>query len=305
MNRRLIEKLKFPESIRIPYFGGVSYRFFSRMDNKAIVNATIPANPLNQESRDIIVTASLTSFPARIDYVHLAIKSLMLQSYKPDRIILWLANEQFPDHNLPKSLTDLESYGLEIKWCDNLYGHKKYYYCIAQQKENEVVITFDDDIIYPIDCIKRLVAKHREYPDCLVCERAQAVPKKKDNFYNVGRWDTISDIALKRPSYSVCPSTGGGYLIPYGAYPQHMLNKELILKYAPKNDDMWCMFMAAENKVRFIKTRKYHKIFTLVNESQAVSLAQQNVIQNGSKIDFIKLKEAYPEAYKRIITDRT
>lgn len=303
MNRRLTEKLKFPESIRIPYFGGVSYRFFSKLDNKSIAKSQIPTEPLNKEQRDIILTASLTSFPARIDYVHLAIKSLMLQSYQPDRIILWLANEQFPDHVLPENLTDLEKHGLEIKWCDNLYGHKKYFYCIQEQKENEVIITFDDDIIYPIDCIKRLVAKHREYPNCLVCERAQAIPKTKEYFYNVGRWDTISNIALNAPSHSVCPSTGGGYLIPYGAYPQHMLSKELILKYALKNDDMWCMFMAAENNTPFIKTRKYHKTFTVVQGSQVVNLGEQNILQNESEIDFIKLKEAYPEAYRRILTD--
>ena len=289
----------------MPYFGGVLYRYFTKLDNKIIAESEIPAQPLNREKRDILVTASLTSFPARIEYVHLAIKSLMQQSYKPDRIILWLANAQFPDRTLPKNLTDLENYGLEIKWCDDLYGHKKYFYCIQQQKENEVVITFDDDIIYPIDAIKRLVAKHREFPRCLVCERAQSVPKRSNDFYNVGRWDTISNVALKTPSYSVCPSTGGGYLIPYGAYPQHMLDKELILKYALKNDDMWCMFMAAENKVRFIKTRKYHRSFTVINASQSVSLGQQNILQSNSEADFRKLKEAYPEAYGRILSDRT
>lgn len=305
MNRRLTEKLKIPESIRVPYFGGVLYRYLTKLDNKLIVESEIPAQPLNQETRDIIVTASLTSFPARIDYVHLAIKSLMQQSYKPDRIILWLAEDQFPNHVLPQSLTDLEAYGLEIKWCDNLYGHKKYFYSIQQQKENEVIITFDDDIIYPIDCIKRLVAKHRQHPNCLICERAQSLPQNKDNFYNVGRWDTISDVALKKPSHSVCPSTGGGYLIPYGAYPRHMLDKDLLTKYALKNDDMWCMFMAAENGVRFIKTRKYHKSFSVIGQSQSVSLASQNVVLNESQADFLALQDAYPQAYNRIISDLT
>lgn len=303
MNRRIIEFLKIPESIRIPYFGGVSYRFFSKLENKIVSACKIPEEPLNKEKRDIFVTASLTSFPARIEYVHLAIKSLMLQSYKPDRIVLWLANEQFSDHILPENLTNLEKYGLEIKWCDDLYGHKKYFYCIKEQKENEVVITFDDDIIYPIDCIKRLIAKHKQYPGCLVCERAQTVPRNKRISYNVGRWDTISDIALKKPSNSVCPSTGGGYLIPYNSYPIKMLDKDLIRKYALKNDDMWCMFMAAENSVKFIKTRKYHRIFSPVLGSQISSLSVVNVLQNGSENDFVKLKKAYPDAYRRIFSN--
>ena len=36
---------------------------------------------------------SLTSFPARYDTLHLTLKSLMGQSVRPDRVILWLAEE--------------------------------------------------------------------------------------------------------------------------------------------------------------------------------------------------------------------
>lgn len=304
LNRRLTEKLKFPESIRIPYFGGVSYRFFSKLDNKSIAKSQIPAGPLNKEQRNIIVTASLTSFPARIDYVHLAIKSLMLQSYKPDRIILWLANEQFPDHQLPKNLTDLEKYGLEIKWCEDLYGHKKYFYCISEQKENEVVITFDDDIIYPIDCIKRLMSKHQKYPHCLICERAQAIVYKKDgSLENPGRWSVISNVGVKKPSYSLNPSPGGGCLIPYKAFYKDTYDKEVICELAYKNDDLWYMFMAAQNGTRTVKTRKYHKIFSLVSGSQTVQMATENVVGNKN-VEIMKiLASHYPKAYNRILTD--
>lgn len=305
MNRRIIEFLKIPESIRIPYFGGVSYRFFSKLENKIVSACKIPEEPLNKEKRDIFVTASLTSFPARIEYVHLAIKSLMLQSYKPDRIVLWLANEQFPDHILPENLTNLEKYGLEIKWCDDLYGHKKYFYCIKEQKENEVVITFDDDIIYPIDCIKRLIATHKQYPGCLVCERAQAIIYDKNGeLENPGKWNVISDVGVKKPSYSLNPSPGGGCLIPYKAFYKDAFDEKIICELAYKNDDLWYMFMVAQNKVKTVKTRKYHKIFTLITGSQAVQMATENVIGNKN-IEIMKiLAKHYPQAYNRIVTDK-
>ena len=304
MNRRFIEKLKLPESIRIPYFAGLSYRYFSRLENKIIRKCKIPEMPLNKEPRDIFVTATMTSFPARIEQVHIAIKSLMLQSYKPDRIILWLADEQFPERVLPETLTELTEYGLEIRWCDDLCGHKRYYYCISEQKENEVVITFDDDIIYPIDCIKRLMAKHKQYPDCLVCERAQAVAYKENGeLENAGRWTTISNVGVKDPSYSLNPSPGGGCLIPYGAFHKDVCNKELICSLVYKNDDLWYMFMAVENGTRIIKTRKYHKIFSLVEDSQTVQLATENVLGNRYVEVMKLLAERYPNAYKRILTD--
>lgn len=304
LSRRMIEKLKIPESIRVPYFGGLFFRHFSKLENKKVSECEIPAQPLNRQRRDITVTASMTSFPARIECVHLAIKSLMLQSYKPDRIVLWLANEQFPDRALPQSLTELEKYGLEIRWCDDLYGHKKYYYCITEQKENEVVITFDDDIIYPVDCIKRLIAKHREFPGCLVCERAQAFKKGKDGCVeNPGRWDVISDVGVKTPSYSLNPSPGGGCLIPYGAFYKDAYDKKIICDLAYKNDDLWYMFMAAQNGTRTIKTRKYHKIFSLIAGSQTVQMATENVIGNKNIAIMRGLIDSYPAAWERICKD--
>ena len=39
------------------------------------------------------VIVSLTSYPARFDTIHLCIKSLMYQTIKPDKIILWLGSD--------------------------------------------------------------------------------------------------------------------------------------------------------------------------------------------------------------------
>lgn len=97
------------------------------------------------------------------------------------------------------------------------------------QQPDEVIITFDDDIIYPVDAIKRLMDKHIQYPDCIVCERAQAIDYEKDGtLKNPGRWKTISKIGCKQPSYSLNPSPGGGCLIPYnGFYKDAKMQRKL------------------------------------------------------------------------------
>ena len=305
MNRKLIEVLKIPEEVRVPVLGGISYKLLSKLDNKALDKAKIPDDALNHEKRDVFVTLSLTSYPARIGFVHKAIKSLMLQSYKPDRIVLFLANEQFPDKKLPDELTSLTKHGLEIKWCEDLYGHKKYYYCISEQKENEVVITFDDDIIYSPDTVKRLIKTHKKYPDCLVCERAQAIDYEKDGtLKNPGRWKALSSVGVKTPSFSLNPSPGGGCLIPYKGFYKDAYDTEKIRSLAYKNDDLWYMFMAAENGTRIIKTEKYHKTFTLIENSQEFQMAFENVIGDKNMVIMENLAKEYPTAYKRIITDK-
>ena len=109
MNREFLEALKIPETIRIPFLGGKWYQYLTKLENKSIREEALPENPLNTEKREKKIIATLTTYPARINCVHLAIKSIMLQTYKPDRIILWLADSQFPNRVLPKELTDLEN----------------------------------------------------------------------------------------------------------------------------------------------------------------------------------------------------
>ena len=47
-----------------------------------------------KKRRDDSIIVSMTTFPARIGYVHLAIKSLLNQTVSPRKIILWLAKDQ-------------------------------------------------------------------------------------------------------------------------------------------------------------------------------------------------------------------
>lgn len=302
MNRNITEFFKIPESIIIRFFGGIWYRLLVNAENRALLKDRIPQQPLNTEPREEVIIASMTSYPARIPFVHLAIKSLMLQSYKPDRIILWLAEEQFPDKTLPDELTALTAHGLEIIWMHDIYGHKKYFYPVMNQKENEVVITFDDDIIYPIRCIERLMKTHKAFPGCLVCERGQTI--NRDNLKNPGRWITLSDVGVKTPTYSMNPSPGGGCLIPFGAFYKDAQNEEIIRKLAYKNDDLWYMFMCAQNGTRMIKTRKYHRSFTTVAGSQVEQMATENVLGNKNVEIMEGLIAAYPQAWERICTDK-
>ena len=113
-----------------------------------------------KKRRDDSIIVSMTTFPARIGYVHLAIKSLLNQTVSPGKIILWLAKDQFQDVEIPQQLRALCTYGLEIRFCDaDLFAHKKYYYAMRAFPE-QIIVTYDDDIIYPEDSLEKLLAMH-------------------------------------------------------------------------------------------------------------------------------------------------
>lgn len=57
------------------------------------------------------VTVSLTSYGDRVYSVCYVIYSILMQSVQPNRIILWLSEQEYNDENLPQSLKDLRSRG--------------------------------------------------------------------------------------------------------------------------------------------------------------------------------------------------
>lgn len=135
---------------------------------------------LNKIKRDQKIIVSLTSYPKRIDTIWLTITSLFKQSMKPDLIVLWLAKSQFKTlDDLPESLKRLQKYGLQIKLCDDLKSHKKYYYALKEFNE-DIVILADDDMFYPNDTVETLYKMHLKYPMDICTMSAQYIGSNHD-----------------------------------------------------------------------------------------------------------------------------
>jgi hypothetical protein len=100
--------LRFFEKSTQNFFG----KYLNKTENKNHYG-------LNTENREVKYIVSLTSFPARIEMVWITVESLLRQNFKPDAIILWLTNQEFPDKKIPESLMRMQAKGLEIRYCDN------------------------------------------------------------------------------------------------------------------------------------------------------------------------------------------
>ena len=76
----------------------------------------VKTSGITDKKRSPEVIVSLTSFPARINSVEKTIRTLLTQTLKPDRVILWLAEEQFhnKENDLPRQLLALKNFGLDI-----------------------------------------------------------------------------------------------------------------------------------------------------------------------------------------------
>ena len=262
-------------------FRHYKYIVLSTIANWLITRAKVQKS-IDNVYRNKKITASLTTFPARIEQVRYAILSIILQTERPDRIILWLAREQFPEETVPDNLRDLCQYGLEIRFCDDLRSHKKYYYALQEQNRDEVVITFDDDIIYHPHTIERLIKKHNEFPDCIVCSQVHVMTFQRDGSikpYN--QWDSYQE-GMFNPNVDFMPLTGSGCLYPYKTMPNITFDKHKIRNYAFSADDLWIGYLARITNVKICIVDNPARIFSVVKSSQVQHLGQINCIEDGN-----------------------
>lgn len=298
-----MEKIRWPYEWRkkeacqgiIPHFGGMQYRWDRLMENAFIHFCPLPESGINTKHRDEKVVVSLTSFPARIAQCYYSIKSLMLQDYKADKIILWLADSQFKDRCIPKPFEELVQAGLTIRYCDDLRSHKKYYYALQEQNSNELVITFDDDIIYESNAISKVVKTHEKFPECIVCNRGFEMMIVDRSFLPYSTWKLCSNVGVKTPAYNIMPSTGAGCLYPYGVMPKSTFDIEAIRKNAWNADDIWMRFNSLSNGIQVVKTREKIAALCNVYGSQKEALTNINNGKNENDMVIKRLEDVFPD----------
>lgn len=258
------------------------------------------SNGHREGNSKITITASLTTFPARINEVKYAIKSIMLQTCPPNRIVLWLAESQFPAMQVPDSLLPFVGHGLEVRFCEDLRSHKKYFYALQEQKENELVITFDDDIIYHPHTIERLLEENAKRQDCVVCSLAHEITfDASGQVASYHNWKTTGD-NKNTPSRLYIPLTGSGCLYPFDALSKEAFDINKIKSLAFTADDLWIAVMIQYSNRMVCIPEKVSRVFTVVSDSQTVHLGQINCIGDGNNQVMKKLLCAYPEVFSKL-----
>ncbi len=241
---------------------------------------------------------SLTSFPPRMKTIHKAIDSLLDQTVKTDEVILWLAEEQYPQRyeDLPDTLKDYEKNGkLTIRWCDDLRPHKKYYYAMKENPD-ALIVTADDDIIYDQHALEYLLVSYLEYPECVSALRAHIISMKDGQFLPYSDWLKNPDILVNKPAMELLVTGGSGTLYPPHLLPEALFDKEAIMQTCLNADDLWLKAMELVNDVPVVLAHHDPEIKN-VEVSQKESLGSTNVHQNRNDEQLASIKTWIDEHY--------
>lgn len=215
---------------------------------------------LNLRNKDSVklenVIVSFTSFPKRIENVWKTVLSLKNQLYLPEKIILWLCEEEFPGGELPTNLRELQDELFEIRFVDtNLYSYKKFYYAFKEFPD-KIIVTVDDDVYYPDDTLKTLANEAKKYPGDIISNRVREIGFSKGNLLPYNEWK--AEGIKKRVGNLFLIGVGGVWYPPDEEYRKKTLDKEKFLSLAPFADDLWLNAIAymTKRKIRYTGYRR-------------------------------------------------
>ncbi len=191
------------------------------------------------------IIVSLTSHPKRINFVYITLNTLLNQTLKPDRIVLYLAENEFinRENDLPKSLLSLKPLGVEIKWCPNLYSYKK---LVPALKDfpGDIIVTADDDLYYDEDWLLNLYKTHLKYPDCVCAHRIVKMKINEQNKIESYPRDTHLEKKSDSPSFLYQPMGGAGCLYPPNCLYKDIFDSDKFLSLIKTHDDIYFWVMA-------------------------------------------------------------
>lgn len=225
------------------------------------------------------IIVSLTTYGKRLHDVALTIESLMLQTLKPNRIVLWL-DHSFEEKRLPHALRLQQERGLEIRFCTDVRAYKKLYPALCAFPEATIITA--DDILYEYDMVEQLVNAYLSDPQYIYAHRCHRILLGSDGKpipYNKWAWER-SFATEQQASHRLFATGCGGVLYPPKSLAKEALNEALFKEICPYADDVWWKAMALLNdtRIKMVYSHDAHGNDFLINDAiQDVGLRTINV----------------------------
>ncbi|WP_160069130.1 hypothetical protein [Sphingobacterium bovisgrunnientis] len=234
---------------------------------------------------------SLTSFGRRLmNTAPSTIKSLLDQTEKADRIILWLSYDTI----VPKDLAILEREGLEIKFCPDFKSYNKLIPALTHYP-NDILITVDDDVYYPKDWFRKTKLSYIGSPFNIHVNRAHEIKIENETLQFYKDWRFC--VTAVQKEISIFPTGVGGILYPPKSLHPDVLCSSIFSSLAPKGDDIWFWAMARLYNTKYTIVEKGYKDLVNVDPSDT-GMWINNVFHNGNDIQLIRVLQKYPKLLK-------
>jgi hypothetical protein len=263
------------------------------VNSQAELSSNFLANSNVHGRTDSSIVASLTTLKDRLDFVHTAVESVIMQTIRP-RIINLYISDTIQEKDIPYSLGRLREFGLLIHFVPDVGPHTKLIYALRDFPE-DLIFTFDDDVIYPSNTIACLLGVHKKYPDAIAANWAREIPLDRHGRPKcIKKGKLLTPATLTRsvnqgahtaiPSHRAFAYGTGGVLYPPKALDPRVQDISAFKQLCPTEDDIWFKAMAILAGTPVVPTNlgiqpKHH----VVRGSQMTALRHQNYKKNRNQ----------------------
>jgi len=304
IKKKIINSLNINEKI---LFSGIK---FVDKETVSLAIKTMHARGVNDQERAPRFIVSLTSYPERMNELQYTIHSLLSQTFRPDKVVLWLSEDQFPnlEKDVPCSVLSMVERGLTIRFCKNDTRSFKKLIPSLMEFPEDIVITADDDLYYDSRWLEQLVIHHDLEPQAVCVHMAKKIEFiENDKLKSYRKWRRYN--FYRRPcgnSALVFPLSGSGALFPPHCLHEDATNEDLFMKLTPYADDIWFWAMSVLNHTSIKWINQQPGEFTYVNPARELGLTGQskltsfNIQEGGNDRQFEAVLGHYPELRKRL-----
>ena len=244
----------------------------------------------------------MTTFPARFSTLPQVIEPILRQTVMPDVVQLWLSEEEFAEASEAEAsqLDELARSGVDVRWCDrNLKPHNKYYGAL-QGNSDDVVITVDDDIVYPLTFVQHLLEMHFKHPRFIVANRTHMITVRESGELSPYKeWDLEQKTHLGAARHDLIATGVGGVLYPPRVFDDEVFDADAICELSLLADDLWLMVHEMRLGIPVVNTLGTFPL-SYRPGSQEKGLYLENLENGRNDAILAKLFDRYPEVELRL-----
>lgn len=237
----------------------------------------------------IPVVVSLTTIISRIETVHLAIRSVLVQQNTPEKVVLWLHEDL--KNKVPQHLLNLQGDIFQIQYSTYDCPHLKLIESLKKFPQ-KIIITIDDDQIYPKEFLKLLYQEHLQHPEAIISNISRKITfSTEKELLPYEQWPYV----LTQPTENkfLLPLGVFGVLYPPGSLDASTTNMDLIAQLTPKADDLWFKAMSLLKETEVQITTQKPKDATLILGTQKIALKRFNIREDYNRLQWKKLMEYF------------
>ena len=252
--------------------------------------------------QDDSVIVSLTSYGKRVrGSVVYSVYSLLRQTVRPERVVLWLDEKTYNSQNLPSDLRFLCDYGLEVRFSKDIRSYTKIIHSLSAFPDKHI-ITADDDIFYTRTFVQEFMEAHRQHVQAIISNYAKMPFTDTANhlapYYNWPEYHHVRD-CFEYDQRRLFPLGWAGVLYPSHLFDSEVFNETVFTALCAQADDIWLYVMGLRSKaekrmltnshISYYHTDLLRQFLTKDRLTVKNRLKGENDIQLQAVLDFYKV----------------